>query len=332
MNATNAAYRSTRCAVEVLPWPDGIPIRSVTRRCPDRTTAGHAAHDGERLIGCAPSVFAGSRLADAQFGMLAALPVDAPRTTLTQPPRLDIDHDLGDQRLHQRWAGSHRARGAFDAAERSSAIGEVGESHHRQHRTSHRSSRSGNARHARANTSKAFSSCAAHQTVVGIGSGIAAQASDGSTDWACSASSGDAMAGPGPRLRETARSGAHDRHRRYGAASRPRRSRHTRSPATVKQRRLPTWKIGPSAPVEPAASATRVDMGISRRPQREQLNQDLPAARARPASGLSYRRPCQRRCRRGASRPRRNSAQLIQPSRTTWMKNFHVPDRFAGWS
>src|SRR5262249_28975607 len=32
-----------------------------------RPTAGHAAHDGERLLGCVTAVFAGPRLTDAQL-------------------------------------------------------------------------------------------------------------------------------------------------------------------------------------------------------------------------------------------------------------------------
>ena len=69
-------------------------------------SACHAAHDGERLLGRAASVFTGSRLVDAQLGMHAALPVDG-QNDLTSH-RVDINHDLGDQCPHQSLARPHR--------------------------------------------------------------------------------------------------------------------------------------------------------------------------------------------------------------------------------
>jgi hypothetical protein len=51
-------------------------------------------------------VFPGSRLADAQFGMLAAIPMDDEHDF---PGRIvDIDDDLGDQCPHQSLARPHR--------------------------------------------------------------------------------------------------------------------------------------------------------------------------------------------------------------------------------
>src|SRR5262245_17669498 len=61
-------------------------------------SACHAAYDGERLLGRATPVLPGSRLTDAQLGMLAALPVDDEHDL---PGRLvDIDDDLDDQCPH----------------------------------------------------------------------------------------------------------------------------------------------------------------------------------------------------------------------------------------
>jgi hypothetical protein len=74
----------TRFAVQVLTLTSRHS-HSV-QRCGDVLVgppAGHAAHDGERLLGRVTAVFAGPRLADAQLAMLAALPVNN-------------EHDLAD--------------------------------------------------------------------------------------------------------------------------------------------------------------------------------------------------------------------------------------------
>ena len=52
--------------------------------CSIGPSACHAAHDGERVLGRATPVFPGSRLVDAQLGMLAALA--APRSWATERP------------------------------------------------------------------------------------------------------------------------------------------------------------------------------------------------------------------------------------------------------
>src|SRR5262245_41029695 len=83
----------------------------------------HAANDGERLLGCTTPVFPGSRLADAQLGMLTALPVDDEHDL---PGRIvDIDDDLGDQCPHQSLARPHRGSRCLPC--RREIIGQTGE-------------------------------------------------------------------------------------------------------------------------------------------------------------------------------------------------------------
>jgi hypothetical protein len=57
-------------------------------------SACHAVNDGERLLGCATPVFPGSRLVNAQVGMLAALPVDNKHDLTGR--LVDINDDLSD--------------------------------------------------------------------------------------------------------------------------------------------------------------------------------------------------------------------------------------------
>src|SRR5712691_6644384 len=74
VNAMHAAQRpdTVRCPGLALA---GRHSHSVQRCCNMliRPSAGHAAHDGERLLGCVTAMLAGSQLADAQLGMLVSL-------------------------------------------------------------------------------------------------------------------------------------------------------------------------------------------------------------------------------------------------------------------
>src|SRR6266699_2619350 len=86
-------------------------------------SACHAAHDGERLLGCATPVFPGSRLVDAQLGMLAALPVDDEHDLTGR--LVDIDDDLSDQCPHQSLARPHHGSRRLPC--RREIIGQSGE-------------------------------------------------------------------------------------------------------------------------------------------------------------------------------------------------------------
>src|SRR5882762_7440820 len=106
VNAMHAAQRpdTVRCPGLALA---GRHSHSVQRCCNMliRPSAGHAAHDGERLLGCVTAMLAGSQLADAQLGMLAAFPVDDKHDLSRR--LVDVGNDLGDQRPHQSLARSH---------------------------------------------------------------------------------------------------------------------------------------------------------------------------------------------------------------------------------
>ena len=71
-----------------------------------RPTAGHAAHDRQRVFGRGSTMFTGPRLADAQFGMLSASPMN--REHDIARILIDIDEDVGDQGPQQLLAGTHR--------------------------------------------------------------------------------------------------------------------------------------------------------------------------------------------------------------------------------
>src|SRR5205823_14354346 len=62
-------------------------------------SACHAANNGKRLLGCVTPVFPGSRLANAQLGVLAALPVDDEHDLTGR--LVDIDDDLCELRCDQ---------------------------------------------------------------------------------------------------------------------------------------------------------------------------------------------------------------------------------------
>ena len=64
-------------------------------------------------------MLAGSRLADAQFGVLSAPPMDDQDDLARR--LVDIDDDLVDQGAHQLLAAAHGDAGCFQAASRSSA-------------------------------------------------------------------------------------------------------------------------------------------------------------------------------------------------------------------
>ena len=97
----------TRCAVQVLPWPVGMPMRF--GRCGDvlvGPAASHAAHHGDHLFGSLTTVLASFWLADAQLGMLATLPVDDEHDLADL--LINVGDELRDQGPHQSLARSHR--------------------------------------------------------------------------------------------------------------------------------------------------------------------------------------------------------------------------------
>ena len=65
----------TRRAVQVLPWPVGIPIRFNRGDILVRPSARHRPYYGERLFGRPAAMLAGVRLADEQLRVLAAAPM-----------------------------------------------------------------------------------------------------------------------------------------------------------------------------------------------------------------------------------------------------------------
>src|SRR6516162_3945571 len=125
--AVNTAYTPQRADAMRCPGlalagrhPHSVPLRGDVLIGPP---ARHAAYNGERLLGCATPMFAGSRLADAQFGMLAALPVDNEHDLTGR--LIDIDDDLCDQRPHQSLARPHRCSRRLPC--RREIIGQSGE-------------------------------------------------------------------------------------------------------------------------------------------------------------------------------------------------------------
>src|SRR6201994_3650260 len=73
--------------------------------------ARHLAYDREGIIGGATTVFARTRLAQAQFGVSPALPID----NQNDLPRclIDIDDDLVDEGAHQLLATAHGDTGVL---------------------------------------------------------------------------------------------------------------------------------------------------------------------------------------------------------------------------
>ena len=69
-------------------------------------TTGHAAHDRQSVFSRRATMFAGPWLADTQFGMLAASPMD--REHDVARIIVDIDDNVGDQCSQQLLAGAHR--------------------------------------------------------------------------------------------------------------------------------------------------------------------------------------------------------------------------------
>src|SRR5450631_1269716 len=106
MNAAHLAQRADTARSPGLTLTSGHP--HAVQRCRDvlvRPPASHAAYDGQRLLRCMAAVLAGSRLADAQLGMLTALPVDDEHDLTSL--RIDIYDDLSDQRPYQSLARPH---------------------------------------------------------------------------------------------------------------------------------------------------------------------------------------------------------------------------------
>jgi len=71
-----------------------------------RPTSGHTTHDSECLLWSMTAVLAGSRLTNAQLGMLTALPMDDEHDLGSH--LVDINNNLGDQRPDQSLARPHR--------------------------------------------------------------------------------------------------------------------------------------------------------------------------------------------------------------------------------
>ena len=88
-----------------------------------RPSAGHAGDDVERLLGSLAAMLAACRLAEADLGMLAALPVDDEHDFIGR--LIDVGDDLVDQGAHQTLPGSHGGRRSLPGD--GEVLGEAGE-------------------------------------------------------------------------------------------------------------------------------------------------------------------------------------------------------------
>ena len=85
--------------------------------------ACHAANDRQGLVGGAAFVFAGARFTQAQFGVLAALPMDDPDDLSRR--LVDVDDDVIDEGTRQLLAGAHGDAGVFPR--RLEVLGDAGQ-------------------------------------------------------------------------------------------------------------------------------------------------------------------------------------------------------------
>jgi hypothetical protein len=99
-----------------------------------RPAARHAANDRQGVVGGAACVFACAGLAQTQFRMLSALPVDDQDDL---PGWLvDIDDNLVDEGVHQLLAAAHGDVGVLPC--RLEVFGDASQIRHRRRRRAHR--------------------------------------------------------------------------------------------------------------------------------------------------------------------------------------------------
>src|SRR5579872_2621644 len=99
-----------------------------------RPSARHAANHCQRVFRCGTTMLTGSRLAQAQFGMLSAFPMDDQNDLLRR--FVDIDDDLIDKRAHQLLAATHGDFGVLPG--RLEIVGDARQIRHRRCRSAHR--------------------------------------------------------------------------------------------------------------------------------------------------------------------------------------------------